>query len=48
MNSREWLMMAPMIIIIVWLGLWPQTAIATFEPALQGLLHIVPTLTVGG
>ncbi len=48
MNSREWLMMAPMVIIIVWLGLWPSTVIATFEPALEALLHLVPTLTAGG
>jgi len=48
MTGREMLMMAPMIIAIVWLGLWPSTVIATFEPALEALLHLVPTLWVGG
>ncbi len=48
MNSREMLMMTPMILIIVWLGLWPSTVIATFEPSLEALLHLVPSLLVGG
>ena len=30
------------------LGLWPSTIIATFEPALEGLLHLVPMLSGGG
>jgi NADH-quinone oxidoreductase subunit M len=47
MNARELVMMAPMIIVIVWLGLWPGTVIATFEPALEALLHLVPTLMGG-
>ena len=33
---------------IVWLGLWPQTVLATFEPALEALFHLVPMLTGGG
>ena len=48
MSSREMLMMAPMILAIVWLGLWPSTVIATFEPALKSLMHLVPTLWGGG
>jgi NADH-quinone oxidoreductase subunit M len=47
MSTREVLMMAPMVVTIVWLGLWPQTVIATFEPALESLLHLVPVLTGG-
>jgi NADH-quinone oxidoreductase subunit M len=47
MSVRETVMMAPMVAAIVWLGLWPQTVIATFEPALDALLHLVPRL-VGG
>ena len=41
-------MMAPMVIAIIWLGLWPSTVIATFEPTLRSLLHLVPTLMGGG
>jgi len=48
MNRRELVMMAPMIIVIVWLGLWPSTVIATFEPAMEALFHLVPALTGGG
>jgi NADH-quinone oxidoreductase subunit M len=48
MSLREMLMMTPMVIVIVWLGLWPSTVIATFEPALEGLLHLVPALTGRG
>lgn len=48
LGSREMLMLTPMIIAIIWLGLWPSTVIATFEPALQSLLHLVPTLWGGG
>jgi len=48
MTRPEMLMMAPMIIAIVWLGLWPSTVIGTFEPTLRVLLHLVPTLTGGG
>jgi NADH-quinone oxidoreductase subunit M len=47
MSTREMVVMAPMIIAIVWLGLWPATVIETFEPALETLLHLVPTLTTG-
>jgi len=47
MSPREMVMMAPMVVVIVWLGLWPGTVIATFEPALDALLHLVPKL-VGG
>jgi len=48
LGSREMLMLTPMIIAIIWLGLWPSTVIATFEPALETLLHLVPTLWGGG
>jgi len=48
MSPREMVMMAPMVVVIVWLGLWPGTVIATFEPALDALLHLVPTLLGGG
>jgi NADH-quinone oxidoreductase subunit M len=48
MGRREMLMMAPMVVVIVWLGLWPSTVIATFEPALEALLHLVPSLAGGG
>ncbi|MEE4272472.1 MAG: NADH-quinone oxidoreductase subunit M [Thermoanaerobaculales bacterium] len=48
MNHRELAMMAPMIIVIVWLGLWPSTVIATFEPAMESLFHLVPQLVIGG
>ncbi len=44
MNRSEMLMMAPMIIAIIWLGLWPSTVIETFEPTLRALLHLVPSL----
>ncbi|MCU0304995.1 MAG: NADH-quinone oxidoreductase subunit M [Thermoanaerobaculales bacterium] len=48
LDPREIVMMAPMVIVIVWLGLWPGTVIATFAPALEGLLHLVPSLVIGG
>ncbi len=48
MSLREMLMMTPMILIIVWLGLWPSTVIATFEPSLEALLHLVPAMLGGG
>jgi NADH-quinone oxidoreductase subunit M len=48
MTTREMVMMAPMVIVIVWLGLWPSTVIATFEPALEALLHLVPPMVGGG
>ena len=48
MSTREVLMMTPMVAAIVWLGLWPQTVIATFEPALESLLHLVPAMCGGG
>ena len=44
LSPREMVMMAPMVVVIVWLGLWPGTVIATFEPALDALLHLVPAL----
>jgi NADH-quinone oxidoreductase subunit M len=48
MSAREMVMMAPMVIVIVWLGLWPQTVIDTFEPALDTLLYLVPAMFGGG
>jgi len=48
LNTREMLMMAPMVIGIFWLGLWPSRVIETFEPALKVLLQLVPTLWGGG
>jgi NADH-quinone oxidoreductase subunit M len=48
LSPREMLMMAPMVAAIFWLGLWPSTVIATFEPTLRTLLHLVPTLWGGG
>ena len=47
MSRMEMLMMAPMIIAIIWLGLWPSTVIETFEPTLRVLLYLVPTLWGG-
>jgi NADH-quinone oxidoreductase subunit M len=47
MSIREALVMAPMVVTVVWLGLWPQTVIDTFEPALQSLLHLVPAMFGG-
>jgi len=48
LSPSEMLMMAPMIIAIIWLGLWPSTVMATFEPTLKVLQHLVPTLWGGG
>jgi len=48
LNNREMMMMAPVIIAIIWLGLWPSTVIETFEPALKVLMHLVPTISGGG
>jgi NADH-quinone oxidoreductase subunit M len=41
LTLREGLMMATMIAGLLWLGLYPQTVLNTFEPAMQTLRHEV-------
>jgi len=38
---REILMLAPMMLILLWLGLWPQPVLDTFRPAMAALQHTV-------
>ena len=38
---REVLMLAPMMIVLLWLGLYPQPVFNTFRPAMQGLQQTV-------
>lgn len=38
---REVLMLAPMVIVLLWLGLYPQPVFNTFRPAMQGLEQTV-------
>lgn len=39
MNGREWVLMAPMIVILVWLGFFPQPVFELVKPMLQGVLQ---------
>jgi NADH-quinone oxidoreductase subunit M len=39
LSAREGLMVATMIAGLIWLGLYPQTVLNTFKPALQTLQH---------
>jgi NADH-quinone oxidoreductase subunit M len=43
LNAREGLMVGTMIAGLLWLGLYPQTVLNTFEPALQSLQHETPS-----
>jgi NADH-quinone oxidoreductase subunit M len=36
---REVLIYVPMIVILLWLGMYPQPIIRTFQPAMQNLQH---------
>jgi NADH:ubiquinone oxidoreductase subunit 4 (subunit M) len=39
LTPREGVMVATMIAGLLWLGLYPQAVLNTFEPALQSLQH---------
>ena len=43
LTRREGLMVATMIAGLLWLGLYPQPVLNTFEPALQSLQHEAQT-----
>ncbi|MHC4941757.1 MAG: NADH-quinone oxidoreductase subunit M [Planctomycetota bacterium] len=47
LGAREMGIMAAMIAVIVWLGLWPQTVLETLEPALNVLRQGTATLFGG-
>jgi NADH-quinone oxidoreductase subunit M len=46
LTAREGLMVGTMIAGLLWLGLYPQTVLDTFEPALQNLQHEAQTAAV--
>jgi NADH-quinone oxidoreductase subunit M len=43
LNAREGLIVGTMIICLLWLGLYPQPVLNTFEPAMQNLQHEAQT-----
>jgi NADH-quinone oxidoreductase subunit M len=48
LSAREWVIMASMIMVLIWLGLYPQPVLDTAAPALQELTaaasdHMVPS-----
>ena len=36
---REWAVYVPMILVLLWLGVYPQTVFNTFQPAMRNLQH---------
>ncbi len=46
LNGRELLIMVPMMLLLVWLGLYPQPVFNTFSPALKNLEQSAPMTLV--
>jgi NADH-quinone oxidoreductase subunit M len=48
LNAREALVLAPMIVVLLWLGLYPRPVLRTFEPAMSTLQQYVGQSVSGG
>jgi NADH-quinone oxidoreductase subunit M len=48
LNKREALILAPMIVVLLWLGLYPQPVLNTFQPAMSTLQQYATQPGPGG
>jgi NADH-quinone oxidoreductase subunit M len=48
LSRREALILAPMIVVLLWLGLYPRTVLNTFQPAMSTLQQYAGRPNDGG